>query len=428
MCILLIDDDKNLCRVISYQLEKNNYEVLVAHSGEEGLEKFNRNDVEVVLTDIQMPGINGLELLKRIRRENREVVIILITAYGSVENAVEACHLGADDYITKPFSQEQLLFVIEKTIRLRRLQNENRKLRQELSEKFQFNQMIVSSDEMHNVLQTARQVAKSNATVLILGESGTGKELLARAIHVNSPRKEKTFVVVNCPSIPENLIESELFGHIRGAFTGAIKDRKGKFEAADGGTLFLDEIGDLREDVQAKLLRVLQEGEFERLGGNRTIRVDVRIIAATNKDIEKLVQTGEFREDLYYRLNVVPIVIPPLRERKKDIPYLIDFFVDRYKKSDYIQIDPDIYEVLKKYDWPGNIRELENVIERAIVLSSEPRISLKNLPAHIIEKTRQKRSGSEELLLEDLSLENVERRAIERALEKSGGNKSKASR
>ncbi len=428
MKILLIDDDVNLCRIIAYQLEKNGYEVIKTYRGREGLELFEKYEVDIVLTDIQMPDISGIEVLQQIRNKNRQVVIVLITAYGSVENAVEACRMGADDYITKPFSQEQLLFTIEKAIRLRELQSENKRLQQELSEKFQFDNMIINSDEMKNVLQTARQVARSDATVLILGESGTGKELLARAIHFNSSRKDKPFIVVNCPSIPENLMESELFGHVKGAFTGAIRDRKGKFELADEGTLFLDEIGDLREDVQAKLLRVLQEQEFERLGDNRSIKVDVRIIAATNKDIEQLVQQGKFRDDLYYRLSVVPIGLPPLRERKEDIPYLVDFFVDRYKKSEYIQIDPDVFQVLKKYDWPGNIRELENVIERALVLSAEPRIALKNLPAHLVQKTDKEEFPERDPLFEDLSLENVERRAIELALEKSGGNQSKAAR
>jgi DNA-binding NtrC family response regulator len=426
MNILLIDDDKNLCRVIAHQLQKNGHEVSTAYGGTEGLALFRKHLFDVVMTDIQMPDISGIEVLQQIRQEDRRVVVILITAYGTVENALEACRMGADDYITKPFSQEQLLFVIEKAARFKALQQENVQLRQELSQKFEFDNMIVNSDAMKNVLHTARQVAQSDATVLILGESGTGKELLARAIHYNSPRKEKPFVVVNCPSIPENLMESELFGHIRGAFTGAIKDRKGKFELADGGSLFLDEIGDLREDVQAKLLRVLQEQEFERLGDNRLIQINVRVIAATNKNIEKMVTQGKFRDDLYYRLSVVPITIPPLRERREDIPYLIDYFVDRYRKSDFVEVDGAVLDVFQDYNWPGNVRELENVIERALVLSSEPRITLKNLPAHLLESQISSEAVTPPDIFQDLSLENIERRAIEMALKKSGGNQTKA--
>jgi DNA-binding NtrC family response regulator len=424
--LLLIDDDINLCQVISYQLKKMGYEVDVANSGGEGLKAYKKGSYDIVLTDIQMPDISGIQVLQEIRKQNKEVVIILITAYGSVENALEACRMGADDYITKPFGQEQLLFVIEKAVRLRKLQTENRNLREELSQKFRFENMVVNSPAMEMVVQMAGKVAQSNATVLLLGESGTGKELLARAIHYHSPRSARPLITVNCPSIPDSLLESELFGHVRGAFTGAIKDRKGKFELADGGTLFLDEIGDLREDVQAKLLRVLQEHEFERLGESTPIQVDVRLIAATNKDIQKLVSSGRFREDLYYRLSVVPITIPPLRERKEDIPYLVEFFIERYQKDKIITVDPRVLEILKRYDWPGNVRELENVIERALVLSSEPRISVENLPAHLTEPSAIDQEKHKEDLFSDLTLDNLERRAIRMALQRTGGNQTKA--
>ena len=424
--LLLIDDDINLCQVISYQLKKMGYEVDVANSGSEGLKAYKKGSYDIVLTDIQMPDISGIQVLQEIRKQNKEVVIILITAYGSVENALEACRMGADDYITKPFGQEQLLFVIEKAVRLRKLQTENRSLREELSQKFRFENMVVNSPAMEMVVQMAGKVAQSDATVLLLGESGTGKELLAQAIHYHSPRSAKPLITVNCPSIPDNLLESELFGHVRGAFTGAIKDRKGKFELADGGTLFLDEIGDLREDVQAKLLRVLQEHEFERLGESTPIQVDVRLIAATNKDIQKLVSSGRFREDLYYRLSVVPITIPPLRERKEDIPYLVEFFIERYQKDKIITVDPRVLEILKRYDWPGNVRELENVIERALVLSSEPRISVENLPAHLTEPSAIDQEKHKEDLFSDLTLDNLERRAIRMALQRTGGNQTKA--
>ena len=426
--LLLIDDDANLCQVISYQLKKMGYDVDITNSGREGLEVYRQGNYDIVLTDIQMPDISGIQVLQEIRKQNKEVVIILITAYGSVENALEACRMGADDYITKPFGQEQLLFVIEKAVRLRNLQTENQTLREELSDKFRFENMIVNSPAMENVVQMAGKVARSDATVLILGESGTGKELLARGIHYNSPRATKPLVTVNCPSIPDTLLESELFGHVRGAFTGAIKDRKGKFEMADGGTLFLDEIADLREDVQAKLLRVLQEHEFERLGESAPIRVDVRLIAATNKDIEKLVSNGKFRGDLYYRLSVVPITIPPLRERKADIPYLVEFFIERYKKDKKVTVDSGVLEILKTYNWPGNIRELENVIERALVLSGKPRISPQDLPVHLTEPSSIARNQANDDLFSDLSLDNLEKRAIQMALQKAGGNQTKAAK
>ncbi len=426
--LLLIDDDANLCQVISYQLKKMGYDVDVTNSGGEGLEAYRQGNYDIVLTDIQMPDISGIQVLQEIRKQDKDVVIILITAYGSVENALEACRMGADDYITKPFGQEQLLFVIEKTVRLRNLQTENQSLREELSDKFRFENMIVNSPAMENVVQMAGKVARSDATVLILGESGTGKELLARGIHYNSPRATKPLVTVNCPSIPDTLLESELFGHVRGAFTGAIKDRKGKFEMADGGTLLLDEIADLREDVQAKLLRVLQEREFERLGESTPIQVDVRLIAATNKDIEKLVSDGKFREDLYYRLSVVPITIPPLRERKADIPYLVEFFIERYKKDKKVTVDSEVLEILKTYNWPGNIRELENVIERALVLSGKPRISPQDLPVHLTEPSSIARNQPADNLFSDLSLDNLEKRAIQMALQRSGGNQTKAAK
>ena len=426
MHILLIDDDINLCKVIGYQLEKQGFRITTAHRGKEGLELFNQKDIDVVLTDIQMPDITGIEVLQKIRQQDKRVVIILITAYGSVDNALEACKIGADDYITKPFGQEQLLFVIEKALRFKKLLKENDELRNELAGKFRFDNMVVKSKVMHEVIQSARKVAQSDATVLILGESGTGKELLARAIHFNSPRRDKPFIIVNCPSIPENLIESELFGHIRGAFTGAIRDRKGKFELADGGTLFLDEIGDLQESVQAKLLRVLQEQEFERLGDSRVIQVNVRLIAATNKNLEKLTAEGQFREDLYYRLSVVPITIPPLRDRKEDIPYLVNHFIQQFSKGVDILISEEVNQAFQKYHWPGNIRELENTIERALVLGSGTEINIQNITPHISQKPEKGETEVIEELFDDLSLEKVERKIIMLALQKARGNQSKA--
>ncbi|RMI14196.1 MAG: sigma-54-dependent Fis family transcriptional regulator [Calditrichaeota bacterium] len=426
--VLLIDDDINLNKVIAYQLHKRGCQVLTATGGEEGLKLFRKASVDVVLLDVQMPDISGIEVLKEIRQQNASAVVIMITAYGSIENALQACRLGADDYLTKPFGQEQLFFVIEKALRMRQLQEENRQLRSELVEKFDLGNLIAHSGKMKDLLRMVAQVAHSDATVLILGESGTGKELLARAIHYNSPRREKPLITVNCPSIPENLLESELFGHVKGAFTGAIKDRKGKFELADGGTIFLDEIGDLPEALQAKLLRVLQEHEIERLGDSRTLRVDVRVIAATNKNLENLVREGKFREDLYYRLSVVPLTIPPLRERREDIPFLVDHFLRQYAGERRLRIDPAVISALQAYDWPGNVRELENIIERMVVLSRSDTLTLQDLPPHIVQANAPENpvgvSGEEG----ELSLEEIERRAIIEALHRAGGNQTQAAK
>ncbi len=389
MKVLLIDDDFNLCKVLAYQLEKNGFTVSTAKNGEEGISLFSKNEFDIVITDIQMPDISGIDVLRKIRGENEKVVIIIITAHGSVENAIEACKLGANDYLTKPFGQEQLLFIIEKAVQLQQLQNENALLKQEVVGKYKFDNMVADSARMQEVLKLTIQVARSNATVLITGESGTGKELIARAIHYNSPRKAKPLITVNCPSIPENLIESELFGHVKGAFTGAIKDRKGQFEQADGGSIFLDEIGDLREDLQAKLLRVLQEHEFQPVGGSKTIKVDVRIIAATNRNLEHLIKEKKFREDLYYRLSVVPIIIAPLRERKEDIPFLIDFFIKKYSEGRKFKVSSEAIKTLQNYEWPGNVRELENIIERILTLATDSEITIANILATVDDVTRR---------------------------------------
>ncbi len=427
MNVLVIDDDINLGKVISYQLSQSGYTVDTANSGQQGLEYFRKSNYDIVISDIQMPDISGIELLKKIRRENGQVIIIMITAYGSVDNAVEACNLGADDYLTKPFGKEQLLFTIEKAVRFRQLQVENQRLREDLTDKFRIDNMVAKSGAMQEVLRTTQKLANSEATVLIMGESGTGKEIIARAIHYNSNRKNKPLVTVNCPSVPGNLLESELFGHVRGAFTGAIKDRKGKFEEADGGTIFLDEIGDLQLDLQAKLLRVLQEQEFSRLGDSKVIKVDVRIIAATNRDLFQLVQDGKFREDLYYRLSVVPLVLPPLRKRKEDIPYLVDFFLQRNAAGKNIRFADEVYQALIEYDWPGNIRELENLVERLIALASGNLITIDELPGYILNPSGKKNQSAIELG-EDISLENVEKEAILQALQRTNGNQTQAAR
>ncbi len=427
--ILLIDDDINLGKVISYQLEQEGYKVDKATKGKDGLALFNKNNYDIVISDIQMPDLTGIDVLTEIRRKDKQVIVIMITAYGSVDNAIEACRLGADDYITKPFGKEQLLFTMGKSLRLRDLQKENLNLRHELVDKFRFENMVARSGPMQEVLRITSKVAASNATVLILGESGTGKELIARAIHYNSLRKDKPFVTVNCPSIPDNLLESELFGHVKGAFTGAVKDRAGKFELADGGTIFLDEIGDLKEDLQAKLLRVLQEREYERVGGGEPVKVDVRILAATNQDLLQLVKEKKFREDLYYRLSVVPIILPPLRDRKEDIPFLIDFFLKRYGGGRAFEIDAKVINALQKYHWPGNVRELENIIERMVTLAAGDRITLQDLPSYILSEVGDSSSSSLLRIPEEgISLQAVEKQVILELLKRTQGNQSQAAR
>jgi len=428
MRVLLIDDDINLCKVLAYQLEKNNYTVKTANNGEEGLVLFSKSDYDIVITDIQMPDISGIDVLQKIRKENEKVIIIIITAHGSVENAIEACRLGATDYLTKPFGQEQLLFVIEKAVRFKHLHDENILLKQEVAGKYKFDNMIATSKKMQETLKLTMKVASSNATVLITGESGTGKELIARAIHYNSHRKSKPLITVNCPSIPENLIESELFGHVKGAFTGAINDRKGQFEQADGGSIFLDEIGDLRGDLQAKLLRILQEQEFQPVGGSKTHKVDVRIISASNRNLEQLVKEKKFREDLYYRLTVVPINISPLRDRKEDIPFLVDFFISKYGEGRKFNIDNDVFKILHEYDWPGNVRELENIIERILALATENEITPSNIPEHISFEPDESSATTIQIPEEGIGLNILEKRVIKEILQRTGGNQSKTAR
>ena len=428
MRILLIDDDLNLGKVIGYQLQQEGYQVDTALSGQEGLKLFKRNSYDVVISDIQMPDMNGIEVLQEVRRLDKQVVFLLITAYGSVENAVEACRIGADDYLTKPFGKEQLLFALQKAIRLRKLQMENRFLKEELTDKFTFKNMIAESGAMQEILRITHRVANSDASVLILGESGTGKELIARAIHYNSPRKDKPFVVINCPSIPANLLESELFGHVKGSFTGAIKDRMGKFEQADGGTIFLDEIGDLHEDLQAKLLRVLQEQEFERIGSEQPVKVDVRVIAATHQDLRQLIKEKKFREDLYYRLSVVPIQLPPLRERKEDIPFLVDFFLKKYGRGRKYSLEPAALQALMHYSWPGNVRELENLIERLVTLAEGDRITLKDIPEFITHSETGEAVFGIQIPPEGIGLDEIEKKVIEKVLQMTAGNQSEAAR
>ena len=424
--ILLIDDDPSLRRVIEYSLAENGYSVLPAASGEEGLALFQEVPCDAVITDITMPGMSGLDVLVKVRQADLNVPVIIITAYGTIESAVSAMKQGAFDYITKPFNRDELRITLERALKMRRLEKENVRLRAEVIDRYRFDAIVGNSEKLREVIALAGRVAPSDATVLVTGESGTGKELLARGIHYSSGRSEGPFVAVNCAAIPENLIESELFGHVKGAFTGAVRDREGKFELADGGTLFLDEIGDLRVDLQAKILRSLQERTVDRVGGVKQIDLDVRVIAATNKDLEREVREGSFREDLYYRLSVVTLQMPPLRDRKDDIPVLAEHFLRKFSPGLIVRLAPDALALLTAYGWPGNVRELENVMERASILKRGDTITCEDLP----EKLSRKATGASEVLLnlpeEGLSLEELEKDLIVKALEKHKGNQTRA--
>jgi two-component system NtrC family response regulator len=424
--ILLIDDDDSLRRVIEYSLTEAGYAVTAAASGEEGLRLFGRNGFDAVITDITMPGMSGMEVLASVRQRDGRVPVVVITAYGTIESAVEAMKQGAFDYITKPVSRDELKMTLEKALTLRRLEQENVALRAEVRGRYSFERIVGKSEAVRAVLDMAGRVAASDATVLITGESGTGKELLARGIHHASLRANGPFVAVNCAAIPESLIESELFGHVKGAFTGAVKDREGKFELASGGTIFLDEIAELRTDLQAKILRALQEREVDRVGGSRPLPVDVRVIAATNKDIERAMKEGIIREDLYYRLSVVTLHMPPLRERRDDIPLLAGHFLDKVAPGRSVPIDREAMAVMTVYGWPGNVRELENVIERAVLLRQGNSIT----PAELPEKLTKRKGGVEDIILnlpdEGVSLEDLEKSLIVKALEKHRGNQTRA--
>ncbi|MGA3086132.1 MAG: sigma-54 dependent transcriptional regulator [Thermodesulfobacteriota bacterium] len=382
--ILIVDDEKNYLLVLKALLEGEGHEAMIAQSAEEALRIFQETDLDLVITDMKMPGMNGMELLGVLQEKDLHLPVIMMTAFGTVEKAVEAMKLGAYDYIIKPFDNEILIKTVAKGLAMGRVIKENRQLSKELKEKFGPTDLVGNSFPVRQVRELIAKVAETRATVLISGESGTGKELVARAIHFNSPRKDKPLVSVNCSALTETLLESELFGHEKGSFTGAVAQRKGRFETADGGTLFLDEVAEMSPSVQVTLLRVLQNREFERVGGNKTIKVDVRVIAATNKDLMEEIGKGHFREDLYYRLNVVHIEVPPLRDRKEDLPLLIRYFLERFakemKKKEVPTLAPEVMGALLAYDWPGNVRELENMLERAIILSSKPIIHLEDLP------------------------------------------------
>ena len=385
--ILVVDDEVAIRENLDLLLSDANYRVTLADSGKEGLRRVESELFDLILLDVMMPDKNGLEVLKEIHQISPETAIIMITAFGTIENAVSAIKAGASDYVTKPWDNEKLLLDIKNGIQQRRLQLENRELKRALKQRYGFSNIIGKSEKMLKVFDLVSHVAQSRTTVLIQGESGTGKELIAKAIHANSPRSENTFVTVNSGSLPADLLESTLFGHVRGAFTSAVSSKKGLFEVADRGSIFFDEIGTISLETQAKLLRVLQEKEFMRLGGVETIKVDARIITATNVDLKQLVEQGRFRDDLYYRLNVISVELPPLRDRREDIPLLVEHFVKKFAEENdrpSCRVLPYVLKALMDYDWPGNVRELENVIERSVVLAPGSEIIPEMIPSHII--------------------------------------------
>lgn len=420
--VILIEDEKLMRITLDDALKSAGYEVISFETGTEALNFLRDNSFDVLVTDVRLPDIDGIDIIRQITRTN-EAQVIVMTAFGTIKDAVDAMKLGAFDYITKPFSLDEFLLLIQRALDVKRLKDENIRLKKDLSRCYCFPNIIGESEEMKKVFSLVEKVARSDSTVLILGESGTGKELIASTIHYQSKRKDKPLIRVNCAALPEGLIESELFGHEKGAFTGAIKRKAGRFELANGGTIFFDEIGDLPLSTQSKLLRVIQERTFERVGGTDTLNVDVRIIAATNRNLEDEVKKGNFREDLYYRLNVIPITLPPLRDRKEDIPYLIDFFLDKCKNklSRSVRFSKDAIDALLKYDYIGNVRELENIVERCATLATTDIIQKDDLPSFIFKKSDDKRHFS----LSDVAAE-AEKEHIIRILKTTKGNKTRA--
>ena len=428
--ILLVDDDKNLLRVLTYQIQQAGFDVVPVTSALKALKLLEEQAFGLVLTDLRMPELDGLELLRRIRENDSKMPVIVLTAYGSIDKAVEAIKLGASDFLTKPVEKAEIEHSIAKALRLADLLEENRRLTQAVQKKFDFKGIVGTSKRSTEVLELASQLSEVNTTVLIQGESGTGKELIARAIHFNSQRRNQPFVVINCGAIPQDLMESELFGDRKGAFTGAVSNRKGKFDAAEGGTVFLDEVGELPVGMQVKLLRVLQEREIDVLGDPHPHRIDVRILAATNQDLQTMMAAGEFREDLYYRLAVAPLFVPSLRERKEDIPLLIHHILSKLKEriGKEVALDQEAIEVLQTYRWPGNVRELENLVERLVVFSKTDRIKPDDLPSQFLQPKTINGKVHMTLPSEGFSLNQLERDIIEEALIQNEWNQTQTAR
>ncbi len=425
--IVVIDDDTSLRRVLEYNLQEEGYEVAAAASGEEGLKLFKQLQPDLVITDMKMSGMDGLKVLHCVKESSPDTLVIIITAFGTVDVAVEAMKAGAYDYITKPFNREALKLTVKKALQFSGMAEENKRLKDALRDKADFRSIVGSSAEMEKVFAMVRKVADTEAAVFITGESGTGKELIARSIHANSSRRDGPFVAINCSAIPRDLLESELFGHTKGAFTGAIKEKSGKFQLAEGGTIFLDEVGELLLELQPKLLRVLQEKEVELLGGTKPLKLDVRVISATSLNIEKAIAEGTFREDLYYRLSVIPIHLPPLRERRKDIPLLIKYFSVKHG-GETISFDKEAMEALTNFSWPGNVRELENTVERLLIMRSGEVISFGELPDKFREHSHNNSNGVIRLPDEGYSLEQLEREVVVEALERNAWNQTAAAR
>jgi DNA-binding NtrC family response regulator len=426
--ILIADDDASFRRVLEYYLKEAGFNVVPAEDGKKALESFAQGHFHAVLTDLDMPDLSGTDLLRVIKRQSPDTPVIVITAYGTIDSAVEAMRAGAFHYLTKPINRDVLLHTLDRALKFSGLVTENRNLREAVSAQFRFEGIIGTSQAMRRTIEQATHLARVDTTVLITGESGTGKELLAKAIHYNSERNGKPFIVVNCGAIPDTLLESELFGYRKGAFTGATTNKEGKFEAADGGTVFLDEIGDLPAQLQVKVLRVVQEGEIDIVGTNKPRKVDVRIIAATNRDLRRMMADGEFRQDLYYRLNVAPLHVPPLRNRREDIPLLVHYFLERICRRfgrPPVEIGNRILDKLKSYAWPGNVRELENTIERLIVFARDDKARPDDLPEEMVQPQLTVGKAVLHLPPEGISLADLDKELILAALERNQWNQTR---
>ena len=431
--ILIVEDEPKMRRLLELNLGEDGYTIHTAADAEAGLNSLRQEKIDLIVTDFKLPGMNGLEFLQAVKRINATIPVVLMTAFGTVETAVEAMKAGASDFVLKPFPMEELKLILRKELDVHHLREENRSLREALGQRYQFGNIVARSPKMQEVLGTVERVSTTNSTVLLGGESGVGKDLIARAIHEHSRRSAGPFIKINCTAIPENLLESELFGYEKGAFTGANTSKPGRFELADKGTIFLDEIGDVPGNIQVKLLHVLQDREFERLGGTKTLKVDVRVIAATNQDLRAALEQGTFRQDLFYRLNVVPISIPPLRERKEEIPYLVDYFIERFAREagkPQSGITPAALKLLMDFHWPGNVRELENIIERAVALSTGTIIDTADIRLDISPTISSAASsgGTAPFPPEGMTLEQFEDEIIRESLRRTNGNKSQAAR
>lgn len=428
--ILVIEDEKSMREVLRILLEEESYEVITASDGDKGIESINSDIFDLVITDIKMPKADGFEILRKVREISPDTIVIMITAFGTTESAIEAMKQGAYDYIHKPFKIDEIRLIVRKAFERKKLSEELSLLKEKIQSSFRLESIIGKSAKMQELFKLIPKIAQSNSTVLISGESGTGKELVAAALHNLSPRKNRNFITINCATFPEGLLESELFGHMKGSFTGAFTNKSGLFEIADAGSIFLDEICEMPISLQSKLLRVLENGTFRRVGGTSDIKVDVRVISATNKDIQEAVLTGTFRDDLFYRLNVVPIILPPLRERIEDIPLLIEHFLNKFSANKK-RISQDALRFFVNYSWKGNVRELENIVERIVLLSDKDVITIEDLPDEILTNAEERKNlpkiNDEGVYLEEI-VERIEKDYLVKALEKTKGNKTEAAK